>query len=106
MTSRSQTPKYPEESSYSRSSVRPTTTSSTSTIPRPSTLRHPNKHLAFGRGGVHHCLGAPLARMEAQIAITALLQRFPDINLAVTPDSLRRRPGLFLRGLERLPVEF
>jgi hypothetical protein len=42
----------------------------------------------------------------AQIAITALLQRFPDINLAVTPDSLRRRPGLFLRGLERLPVEF
>jgi cytochrome P450 len=69
-------------------------------------LRYPNKHLAFGRGGVHHCLGAPLARMEAQIAITALLQRFPDINLAVTPDSLRRRPGLFLRGLERLPVEF
>jgi cytochrome P450 len=74
--------------------------------PDPSTLRHPNKHLAFGRGGVHHCLGAPLARMEAQIAITALLQRFPDINLAVPPDSLRRRPGLFLRGLERLPVEF
>jgi cytochrome P450 len=69
-------------------------------------VRHPNKHLAFGRGGVHHCFGAPLARMEAQIAITALLQRFPDINLAVTPDSLRRRPGLFLRGLERLPVEF
>jgi cytochrome P450 len=68
--------------------------------------RHPNKHLAFGRGGVHHRLGAPLARMEAQSAITALLQRFPDINLAVTPDSLRWRPGLFLRGLERLPVEF
>jgi cytochrome P450 len=68
--------------------------------------RHPNKHLAFGRGSVHHCLGAPLARMEAQIAITALLHRFPDINLAVTPDSLRWRHGLFLCGLERLPVQF
>jgi cytochrome P450 len=66
--------------------------------------RDPNKHLAFGRGGVHHCLGAPLARMEAQIAFNALLQRFPDINLAVTPESLRWRRGLFLRGLERLPL--
>ncbi len=66
--------------------------------------RDPNKHLAFGRGGVHHCLGAPLARMEAQIAINALLQRFPDTNLAVTPESLCWRRGLFLRGLERLPL--
>jgi cytochrome P450 len=67
--------------------------------------RDPNKHLAFGRGGIHHCLGAPLARMEGQIAITALLQRFPGIDLAVTSESLRWRRGLFLRGLERLPVE-
>jgi cytochrome P450 len=67
--------------------------------------RDPNKHLAFGRGGVHHCLGAPLARMEAQIAFTALLQRFPDMGLASTPASLRWHRGLFLRGLERLPVE-
>jgi cytochrome P450 len=66
--------------------------------------RDPNKHLAFGRGGVHHCLGAPLARMEAQIAFTALLQRFPNMHLLVTPESLRWRRGLFLRGLERLPV--
>jgi len=66
--------------------------------------RDPNKHLAFGRGGAHHCLGAPLARMEAQIAINALLQRFPDTNLAVTPESLCWRRGLFLRGLERLPL--
>jgi len=66
--------------------------------------RDPNKHLAFGRGGVHHCLGAPLARIEGQIAITALLQRFPDIGLAVPPESLRWRRGLFLRGLERLPI--
>ena len=69
----------------------------------PST-RDPNKHLAFGRGGVHHCLGAPLARMEGQIAITALLQRFPGIRLAVSPESLHWRRGLFLRGLERLPL--
>jgi cytochrome P450 PksS len=66
--------------------------------------RDPNKHLAFGRGGVHHCLGAPLARMEAQIAFTELLQRFPNMHLLVTPESLRWRRGLFLRGLERLPV--
>jgi cytochrome P450 len=68
--------------------------------------RDPNKHLAFGRGGVHHCLGAPLARMEGQTAITALLQRFPDLRLAAEPESLRWRRGLFLRGLEKLPLEF
>ncbi|CAN5664210.1 cytochrome P450 [soil metagenome] len=66
--------------------------------------RDPNRHLAFGRGGVHHCLGAPLARMEGQIAINALVQRFPGIRLAVSPESLRWRRGLFLRGLERLPL--
>jgi cytochrome P450 PksS len=66
--------------------------------------RDPNKHLAFGRGGVHHCLGAPLARMEGQIAIIALLQRFPGLHLDVDPGSLRWRRGLFLRGLQRLPL--
>jgi cytochrome P450 len=66
--------------------------------------RDPNKHLAFGRGGVHHCLGAPLARMEGQIALTAILQRFPGLRLAVSPESLRWHRGLFLRGLERLPL--
>jgi cytochrome P450 len=66
--------------------------------------RDPNKHLAFGRGGVHHCLGAPLARMEGQIALTALLQRFPGLRLAVSPESLWWHTGLFLRGLERLPL--
>jgi cytochrome P450 len=64
--------------------------------------RDPNRHLAFGRGGVHHCLGAPLARMEGQIAIGALVRRFPEARLA--PGSLRWRRGLFLRGLERLPL--
>jgi len=64
----------------------------------------PNRHLAFGRGGVHHCLGAPLARMEGQIALNALLRRFPGARLAVAHESLRWRHGLFLRGLERLPL--
>jgi cytochrome P450 len=66
--------------------------------------RDPNRHLAFGRGGVHHCLGAPLARMEGQIAVGAFLRRFPEASLAVRPDSLRWRRGLFLRGLKRLPL--
>jgi cytochrome P450 len=66
--------------------------------------RDPNRHLAFGRGGVHHCLGAPLARMEGQIAIYALLRRFPHARLAVAPEELRWRRGLFLRGLEKLPL--
>ena len=66
--------------------------------------RVPNRHLAFGRGGVHHCLGAPLARMEGQIAVNALLRRFPQARLAVASESLRWRRGLFLRGVERLPL--
>jgi cytochrome P450 PksS len=66
--------------------------------------RDPNKHLAFGRGGVHHCLGAPLARMEGQIAIGAFLRRFPKASLAVTSESLRWRRGLFLSGLKKLPL--
>ncbi|MDQ3302111.1 MAG: cytochrome P450 [Actinomycetota bacterium] len=66
--------------------------------------RDPNRHLAFGRGGVHHCLGAPLARMEGQIALNALLRRFPGARLAIAPETLRWRRGLFLRGLERLPL--
>jgi cytochrome P450 len=66
--------------------------------------RDPNRHLAFGRGGVHHCLGAPLARMEGQTAINAFLRRSPNVRLTVAPDTLRWRRGLFLRGLERLPL--
>ncbi len=66
--------------------------------------RDPNRHLAFGRGGVHHCLGAPLARMEGQIALTALMRRFPGARLAMAPEALRWRRGMFLRGLEKLPL--
>jgi cytochrome P450 PksS len=65
--------------------------------------REPNKHLGFGQGA-HYCLGAPLARLEGQIAINMLLQRFPNLRLAVPRDSLPWRRGIFLRGLTRLPL--
>jgi cytochrome P450 len=64
-----------------------------------------NRHLAFGKG-IHHCLGAPLARMEGQIAISTLLARMPDLRLKGSPESLSWRPGLTLRGLRGLPLEF
>jgi cytochrome P450 PksS len=67
--------------------------------------RDPNRHLSFGQG-IHFCLGAPLARMEAQIAFTALLKRLPDLRLKSPVDSLRWRPSIFLRGLTSLPVKF
>ena len=65
--------------------------------------REPNNHLAFGQGA-HFCLGAALARLEGQIALSTLFRRFPHLRLAVTPESLRWRKGLFFRGLEELPV--
>ncbi|MBC7804606.1 MAG: cytochrome P450 [Akkermansiaceae bacterium] len=72
----------------------------------PDTLdiaRQPNRHLAFGQGS-HYCVGASLARMEGQIAINTLLRRFPGLRLAESPDRLRWRRGLVLRGLESLPL--
>ena len=62
-------------------------------------------HLAFGHG-IHHCLGARLARLEALIAFRALLGRFPGITLAVDPSELHwnHGDGLVLRGLSSLPV--
>jgi cytochrome P450 len=77
-------------------------------FPEPETLdvtRADNKHLAFGKG-IHFCLGAPLARMEGQIAINTLLHRMPNLRLKDSPESLTWRPGLVLRGLLGLPVEF
>jgi len=67
--------------------------------------RDPNKHLSFGLG-VHYCLGAPLARLEAQIAIDTLLRRMPRLRLRSAPSTLKWRPSLILRGLEALPVLF
>ena len=67
--------------------------------------REPNKHLSFGHG-IHFCLGAPLARVEAEIAISTLLRRIPELRLSVPPDTLRWRPSMILRGLDSLPISF
>ncbi|MDG9703906.1 cytochrome P450 [Streptomyces sp. DH37] len=61
-------------------------------------------HSAFGHG-VHHCLGAPLARMEAAVALESLLERFPDLALDADPAGLEWYPGM-LRGLRGLPVRY
>ena len=60
-------------------------------------------HLAFGHG-VHHCLGAPLARLEMTIAFPALLRRFPQLALAVPFEEVGFRPHHFIFGLQSLPV--
>jgi cytochrome P450 len=62
--------------------------------------RDARRHVAFG-SGIHHCLGATLARMEGEIALKSLLQRFAGIELAGPPTRL---PTFTLRGLETLPV--
>jgi cytochrome P450 len=61
------------------------------------------KHVAFGRGS-HYCLGAPLARLEAEIALTTLLRRLPTLRLAVSPQELSWRPVPLFRSLVALPV--
>jgi cytochrome P450 len=70
----------------------------------PDTLnitRYPNPHVAFG-GGIHHCLGVNLARLEGQEAIKALVQRFPPFRLAT--ETLAYQPLLNLRALTCLPI--
>jgi cytochrome P450 len=60
-------------------------------------------HMALGLGR-HFCLGAPLARLEGQIAFETLARRYPDMQLAAEPDQLEWRPQPRLRGLVSLPV--
>jgi len=72
----------------------------------PDTLdvaREAGGHLAFGHG-IHHCVGAPLARLEGEVAFGALLSRFPELALAVDPAELRWRKSSLIHGLEALPV--
>jgi cytochrome P450 PksS len=64
-----------------------------------------NRHLSFGQG-IHFCLGAPLARLEATIAFTALLRHMPRLRMACRYEDIRWKPGLVLRGIKALPVEF
>ena len=63
--------------------------------------RDPNPHVAFG-SGVHHCLGATLARVEGQEVFKALAERFPDLALA--SDALTYQPSITFRSLKSLPV--
>jgi len=73
---------------------------------RPSAARidrAPNPHLAFGHG-VHHCLGAPLARLELHAAVGALADRYPAMALAIPEEQLSWRPSFRARGLTELPV--
>jgi cytochrome P450 len=64
-----------------------------------------NRHLAFGQG-IHVCLGAPLARLEADIAFTTLLRRMPNLRLNVPRETINWRGNFTLRGLVSLPVAF
>lgn len=63
--------------------------------------RHPNPHVGFG-SGIHYCLGAPLARIEARVAFSHILEHLPTIRLAT--DQPEWKPVTWLRGLRRLPV--
>src|SRR3990170_3478914 len=75
-------------------------------FPNPDELditRRENRHVAFGYG-IHFCLGAPLARMEGQIAINTLVQRVPEPRLA--SDRLEWGGSFILRGLKGLPIIF
>ncbi|MFF5010798.1 cytochrome P450 [Streptomyces phaeochromogenes] len=67
--------------------------------------RDPNPHLSLGHG-MHHCLGAPLARLEMQIAIGTLLDRFPRLELAIDEENIPWRDSLLLRGPTALPLSW
>lgn len=62
-------------------------------------------HLAFGHG-LHHCTGAPLARLEAHIVVRTLLERFPDLALDARPEELSWYPNMMIRGLKTLPIRW
>lgn len=65
--------------------------------------REKNRHLGFGQG-IHYCLGAPLARIETTIALRTLLERSPNLKLAIDPDQLKLQAIPILHRYERLPV--
>ncbi len=65
--------------------------------------RNPNKHLAFGNG-IHYCVGAPLARLEGAVAFNLLLERLPNLALAVDADDLEWNHTILLHGVKSMPV--
>lgn len=65
--------------------------------------REDKDHLSFG-WGVHHCLGAPLARLEAAVGLPALFARFPDLDLAVPADQVEAQGSFLLNGVATLPI--
>lgn len=65
--------------------------------------RDPNPHIAFGNG-IHYCLGAPLARVEGTIAFNTLLQRLPNLSLAVKPEDVQWNESILLHSMKALPV--
>jgi cytochrome P450 len=65
--------------------------------------RENKEHLSFGHGN-HFCFGAPLARLEARIALPALFERFPDLAMAVRPDELEAQGTFIMNGYKTLPV--
>jgi cytochrome P450 len=65
--------------------------------------RDPNDHLAFGEG-IHFCIGSPLARLEAQVVFSLMLERFPKLRLRDPGAKLQYKGSYFLRGLAALPM--
>lgn len=65
--------------------------------------REKSPHMAFGMG-IHFCLGAPLARLEGEIAISSLLARFDELKLSVDESELSWRPGMIVRGVKEIPI--
>ena len=65
--------------------------------------RDPNPHIAFG-AGIHFCLGAPLARLEATIAFKHLVQRLPTLRLNTSVEKLQWNSSLLIHGMKALPV--
>jgi cytochrome P450 len=65
--------------------------------------RNPTNHMGFGFG-LHFCLGAPLARLEVELALGALMNKFSRIEMACTREELSWHPTMLSRGLHKLPV--